>query len=490
MAEQLTLKRSLSTWQVVMIGLGYMTPMVVFDTFGIVSEATNGHVPIAYVLALVAMLFTAFSYGKMVKAYPVAGSAYSYTSKTMNSHLGFMVGWAILLDYLFLPMVNALLTQIYFSALFPDVPAWIWIVGFTLIMTAVNIFSVNITANFNTILVVCQVVVMTVFTILDIQGLMGGEGYGAVFTLGPFFKEGMDWGIVVAGATILCFSFLGFDAVTTLSEEAHQPTKTIPRAIMLVALIGGVMFIAVSYFTQAFFPDISRFNDYEAASPEIALMVGGKIFQLFFLAGTFTGTLASGITSHASVSRLLYVMGRDKVLPFSGFFSYVSPRWRTPRNSVLLVGALCFTALIFDLATVIAFINFGALIAFTFVNLSVIAHYAGKKKQHVTPLGFLNYVTPHHGAAFIAVPVVEPEASSFKLGGIWAITGCHARQGTKLFSVKPRDGFEAAWPPACSAPFEQNTLGTMKDPGRVGDDLTGGGLFDLPSFMPHCMFDA
>lgn len=441
MQSHLTLKRSLSTWQIVMIGLGYMTPMVVFDTFGLVSKTTNGHVPMAYLLALVAMLFTAASYGKMVKAYPQAGSAYTYTNKTMGSHLGFMVGWAILLDYLFIPMVNALLTQIYFSALFPDVQPWVWIVAFTCIMTTVNIFSVNIAANFNSILVVCQVVVMTVFTILDIKGLMGGEGYGSVFALGPFFKEGMDIKALVAGATILCFSFLGFDAVTTLSEEAHEPKKTIPRAIFLVALIGGVMFTIIAYVTQAYFPDISRFKDYTAASPEIALMVGGKVFQLFFLAGTFTGTLASGITSHASVSRLLYVMGRDKVIPFSSFFSYISPRWRTPLNSVLVVGALCFSALFFDLATVVAFINFGALIAFTFVNLSVIAHFAVKKKQHATPMGFLNYVvTPIIGAAFIVVLWWNLEASSFKLGAIWGVIGLIVlAKNTNLFSIKPVD---------------------------------------------------
>ena len=122
--KQVELKRSLKLWSIVFLGIGYMTPMVVFDTFGIVAEKTNGHVPTAYILALVAMLFTAMSYGKMVKVYPIAGSAYTYTQKTINSNLGFLVGWSSLLDYLFLPMINAVLTKIYLSAHFPSVPTW------------------------------------------------------------------------------------------------------------------------------------------------------------------------------------------------------------------------------------------------------------------------------------------------------------------------------------------------------------------------------
>lgn len=147
------LKRSLNLWHIVLLGVGYMTPMVVFDTFGIVSEKTGGHVPTAYIIALLAMLFTAASYGKMVKIYPQAGSSYTYTQKTISPHLGFLVGWSSLLDYLFLPMVNGILTKIYLTALFPEVYPWIWVVAFVLLMTVINLFNVNFAANFNSFLV-------------------------------------------------------------------------------------------------------------------------------------------------------------------------------------------------------------------------------------------------------------------------------------------------------------------------------------------------
>ncbi|KMY52750.1 Putrescine importer PuuP [Bacillus sp. FJAT-27231] len=423
MQETVQLKRSLSLWAIVMLGVGYMTPMVAFDTFGIVSEETGGHVPASYIIALVGMLFTAASYGKMVRVYPVAGSAYTYTQKTISKKLGFFVGWAALLDYLFLPMVNALLTKIYLSALFPEVPGWIWVVGFVVLVTIANLFSVNLAANFNNFLVLFQFLVIVVFVVLVVKGLNSGEGAGTVFSFVPFAEDGMSIGPLVAGATVLCFSFLGFDAVTTLSEETPNAVKTIPRAIFLTALVGGVLFITVSYFTQMFFPDVSRFSDPEAASPEIALYVGGKLFQAFFLAGTLTGTLASGLASHTSVSRLLYVMGRDNVIP-SKFFGYIHPKWRTPALNVVLVGCISLIAIFLDLETATSLINFGALIAFTFVNLAVISHYVIKMKRYRTIKDFINYlVFPVVGASIVMVLWVHLNIHSLILGVIWSVIG-------------------------------------------------------------------
>ncbi|HGZ2187152.1 TPA: putrescine/proton symporter PuuP, partial [Escherichia coli] len=156
------LRKSLKLWQVVMMGLAYLTPMTVFDTFGIVSGISDGHVPASYLLALAGVLFTAISYGKLVRQFPEAGSAYTYAQKSINPHVGFMVGWSSLLDYLFLPMINVLLAKIYLSALFPEVPPWVWVVTFVAILTAANLKSVNLVANFNTLFVLVQISIMVV----------------------------------------------------------------------------------------------------------------------------------------------------------------------------------------------------------------------------------------------------------------------------------------------------------------------------------------
>ncbi|WP_255298590.1 APC family permease [Brevibacillus dissolubilis] len=421
-STQPTLSRSLGLVHIIVIGLGYMAPMAVFDTFGIVSGETDGHVPAAYIVTLIAILCTALSYGHMVRIYPGAGSAYTYAQKTFHPYIGFLVGWISLLDYLFLPMINALLTAIYLSAAFPNVPEWAWIVGFVLLITFLNIFRVNVSASVNTLLVCFQIATVLIFAALAIQVIQSGAGGGDVFILQPFFADDMSLSSVLTGASILCFSFLGFDAVSTLSEETKNPKKTIPRGILLIALIGGTLFTTASYFAQVLFPDVSTFQDPEAASPEIALFIGGTVFQAVFLAAALTSTLASGIASHVSASRLLYAMGRDNFLP-QKWFGYVHQGLGTPLFNVWLIGILSLMALFLDLLTATSFINFGALTAFTFVNLSVIVHFIIKGKAR-TPKDLFRYlIIPLVGTSFIAFLWLNLEPHSLMLGLSWATVG-------------------------------------------------------------------
>ncbi|MBA7720646.1 APC family permease [Escherichia coli] len=368
------LRKSLKLWQVVMMGLAYLTPMTVFDTFGIVSGISDGHVPASYLLALAGVLFTAISYGKLVRQ-------------------------------------------------FPEVPPWVWVVTFVAILTAANLKSVNLVANFNTLFVLVQISIMVVFIFLVVQGLHKGEGVGTVWSLQPFISENAHLIPIITGATIVCFSFLGFDAVTTLSEETPDAARVIPKAIFLTAVYGGVIFIAASFFMQLFFPDISRFKDPDAALPEIALYVGGKLFQSIFLCTTFVNTLASGLASHASVSRLLYVMGRDNVFP-ERVFGYVHPKWRTPALNVIMVGIVAMSALFFDLVTATALINFGALVAFTFVNLSVFNHFWRRKGMNKSWKEHFHYLLmPLVGALTVGVLWINLEATSLTLGLVWASLG-------------------------------------------------------------------
>ncbi|ANY88911.1 MULTISPECIES: APC family permease [Pseudomonas] len=432
------LRKSLRLWHVVVIGLAYLTPMTVFDTFGIVSGITAGHVPSAYILALAGILFTALSYGTLVRRFPQSGSAYTYTQRAINKHVGFLVGWASLLDYLLLPMINALLAKLYLSAMFPEVPEWIWVVGFVALISLINMRSINLVASFNTLFVGVQIVIMTVFAYLCVRGLSQGEGMGTAWTLRPFADDQTHLNALVAGATILCFSFLGFDAVSTLSEETRHPEKVIPRAIFLVALIGGLMFILMSFFIQAFFPTMERFHDQEAALPEIALYVGGMLFQSIFIVCTVINTIASGLASQTSVSRLLYVMGRDKVIP-QGLFARLHPRYKTPVLNIAVVGLISLSAIFFDLVTATSIINFGALVAFSFVNLSVISHCylrEGLNKGLANKLKYL--VLPTIGFCIIAMLWLNLNVDSLLFGGVWAACGLlYLAWLTKAFRVAP-----------------------------------------------------
>ncbi|KAB7663826.1 APC family permease [Plesiomonas shigelloides] len=417
------LKKTLSLWQVVMMGLAYLTPMAVFDTFGIVTDITDGHVPSSYLIALIGVLFTALSYGKLVRRFPSAGSAYTYAQKAFNPYIGFMVGWSSLLDYLFMPMINALLAKIYLTALFPNVEPWIFIFGFVSLMTFMNLRGINVVANLNSMIVTLQIAIIVVFISLVAYGVYQGEGLGTVASTKPFFSENAHLLPMLTGATILCFSFLGFDGISSLSEETPNAERVVPKAIFLTALIGGVIFISVSYFLQLYFPDISRFHDPDAVLPEIALYVGGKLFQSVVLCLTTVAVLASGMASHAGVSRLLYVMGRDAVLP-EKVFGFVHSKWHTPAINVLLVGAIALSAVSFDLVTATALVNFGALVAFTFVNLAVVAQFYIREKRNKTMKETVQYlILPLLGAMTIGVLWMNLEESSLVLGLTWALVG-------------------------------------------------------------------
>jgi putrescine importer len=379
MTENPGLKRSLGLWAIVALGLGYMTPTVMFDTFGIVTDETHGAVPLAYLVALVVMLFTAISYGRLVKVFPSAGSAYTYTREAIHPVLGFLVGWTAMLDYLLLPLVNALIIRLYMTSLFPDSPGWLWVVLIVGVITALNAWSINSTSNVNFALVGFAMVMIVVFVVLALGQLADGVGQGTVLTSEPLFHHGVQAPEVLTGATVVCFSFIGFDAITMYTEEARD-RSAVPKAIVLTLLIGGAVFLLGSQVAQSVFPDTSRFSLVDDPLPEMAFLVGGKLFQILFVSAAFAATVASGLSSHASVSRLLHVMGRNRVLP-ERVFGYVHPTRRTPVYAVVFVGLVSLLAITPSLELVSSMINFGALTAFSFVNICVIALFAVRRRE-------------------------------------------------------------------------------------------------------------
>lgn len=419
------LLRTLTLAQVIMMGLAYLQPLTIFDTFAIVSKTTSGHVPTSYIIALVAVLFTAVSYGRLVKRYPSAGSAYTYTQKSINPHIGFMVGWSSLVDYLLMPMINILLAKIYIVEMFPQYEhlGWIVVVLLTLIMTFVNLASIKSVANTNSTIVIVQVAVIAVFVGLAIYGVSEASGTEALVSSRPFYSEHTAILPLLTGATILCFSFLGFDGISSLSEETPNAERVIPKAIFLTALIGGVLFIIVAYFIQLYFPETFVFKDPEASLPEIALVLGGVTFQTVVLIMAAIFVLSSGMAAHAGVSRLLYVMGRDGVFP-KRYFGSINRRTHTPVFNILLVGAFALTAIFVNLEMALSLISFGALIAFTFVNLSVISLYYIREKRNKTLKDHLNFlILPLLGVICILAMWTNLEPQAFKLGLIWALCG-------------------------------------------------------------------
>lgn len=436
MTQTIKLDRTLGLWSVVLFGLAYMTPMIVFGTFGALASASQGTTAMAYFIAALAIFLTAASYGIVAKVYPVAGSAYSYARRSLNPAAGFLVGWAVLLDYFFLPMVIWLIGAAYLMAAFPALPAWLWIVGFIVLTTAVNVIGIAFANRVNVVLMLVQLSVLLVFLALAARYVVALNGVGGLASVRPFFEPGVPFSASVAGAAIAAYSFLGFDAVSTLTEETREPTRTMPKAIMIIAVIGGLIFTGSAYMTQLAHPG-GEFAAVDSAASEIALMIGGDLFVTVFLATLVVAQFTSGLAAQASVGRLLFAMGRDGVLP-AGIFGQLHEKWRTPVLNLVFVGIVGLLALTLDVTTSTSFINFGAFLAFTAVNVSVIALYL-KGNAIVRPLGpILGLVVPAAGALCDLFLLWNLDGHAKLLGVIWLVIGVgYLAYLTRFFQMAP-----------------------------------------------------
>lgn len=362
-----SLKRALGPFSVLLFGLAFLAPLIVFGTYGVISQASQNTTALSYAIAALGVIVTALSYGRLVKVFPAAGSAYTYTRKMLNPNLGFMVGWAALLDYFFIPMLIWLLGASYLNMAFPDVPQWVWIVGFIVSSTVLNVLGIQVANRFNIMLMVVQMAIIAVFIGLCWHYIVAANGPGGLLSARPFFNSDVPFATTMAGAAIAAYSFLGFDALSTLSEETKDPSRTIPRAIMLVAVIGGMLYVGSSYFMHLTHPSLA-FANVDGAAFEIARMIGGDVFFAAMLAGIIIAHFAAGLSFQASVGRLLYALGRDNQLPRK-LFGTLHPRFRTPVFNILLSGAFGTVGFALTIATATSLVNFGAFVAFTAVNL-------------------------------------------------------------------------------------------------------------------------
>src|SRR5699024_8489856 len=235
------------------------------------------------------------------------------------------------------------------------------------LVTILNVIGIKTVTTYNGIVVVLQVIFAIAFIVMTVTSVSGNtipdptvaftgeDGPGALFT----------------GAAILCLSFLGFDAVSTLSEEAKHPKRDIPRAILLVTFLGGATFIVLSFFSYLLIPDWHSFTNIDTASAEVIAAAGGVWLSNFFAAMMIAGATGSALASQASVSRILYTMGRNGVLP-RRLFGVLNARFQTPVRATLVVSAVGLLAIVLPLDFVMTIVSFGALAAFTVVNLAVI----------------------------------------------------------------------------------------------------------------------
>lgn len=419
--EHTELKKSLNLFGVVFLGLAWMTPMIFFTVYGVAFEAAGGKLSAAYIIAFIAIFFTAYSYSRMVKAYPISGSAYTYTKKAINPQMGFLVGWSLLLDYIFSPIIACLTFGLFLNAQFPSIPVYVWIIFLNVVLAYVNVVGIKSVVRVSGFSVIFQIIFIVFFCIFVIKDIVtGGNGF-ALFSMQPFFSSDVSISTIFSGAAIICFCFLGFDAVTTMAEETINPKNTIPKAIFMIVSIAAALYITISYLTQIAYPNFS-FENSDTAAFELVQLVGGNVLSALFTTVLIVAIFTQGVSSVTSVTRFLYALGRESILP-EKVFGAIHPKYQTPVLNIMFVTCISFLAIVINLDTAITFVSFGALTAFIFVNLSVITHYYVRKRQRSLKQTFLYLIFPLIGACFITWLLTLLETKTLMIGTIWVICG-------------------------------------------------------------------
>ena len=370
-------KRVLKLRHLISYGLAYVTPTAPFPMLGIVAIATAGHLATTYVVAFVALFFTATSYAKMAYRHPIAGSAYSYSQRAIHPHVGFVIGWALFMSYLLVPLLSVLAARDLCQQIIPSVPGWVWVWGFVLFMTLINFYGIRVTATANTVMNVAMILAAILFVVLGLVALSNGVGEGVILSTKPFYEPGsFSSTMILTGASIAVFSYIGFDGVSTLAEEVENPRINIGRATIIVAVLCAVIFVVVAYISQLVWPNYGELPNDVGAVLLISERMGGGIFRLFIFAIMIVAGVSCALASQTSAARLMYGMGRDSVLPRK-FFSYVSPTHQIPTYNLLLIAVVTLVcAFTFErFQTAAEVLNYGAFLGFFAVNLSVIFEY-------------------------------------------------------------------------------------------------------------------
>ena len=447
------LRRTLTLWDLILYGVIVIQPVAPMSVFGVLSDRGHGHVVTTLLIAMVAMLFTAFSYGRMARAYPSAGSAFTYVGQEINPAVGYITGWSMVMDYMLNPMICIIWCSQQAHVFAPGVPYPVWAIFFAALFTGLNIQGIKTSARVNTLLAAGMGAVVAIFFVAAARYVSRTPHDGAAFFTRPFYDPSM-WNMkAVLGATsIAVLSYIGFDGISTLSEEAENPRRNILLATVLTCFVIGILSALEVYAAQLIWPATQAFPNSDTAFTYVA----GRAWPPLFAILGFTLLVAnfgSGMGAQIGAARLLYGMGRSKALPQS-FFGVVDPKRHVPRNNVIFVGVIALAgAFIISYGLGAEMLNFGALIAFMGVNMAAFFRYHVREKggSPIFPLAITAFVIalvllPYQSVALLAAAVLglavlavwTPPLAGFAIcfflwknlswkawivGGIWMVAG-------------------------------------------------------------------
>lgn len=383
-SEPLRLRRALGLWDLVLYGLIVVQPTAPMPVYGVISNRAHGHVTTAILLAMAGMLFTAIGYGKMARVYPSAGSAFNYVGRELHPVLGYITGWCMTMDYILNPIVCTILCSKFAMNFVPTIAYPVWAVFFVLLFTGLNLQGIQASARLNAILAAGMGVVIAIFLMEAAIYIFHLPFAGLSFFYRPIYDaHTFSMTAVLGGTSLAVLTYIGFDGVSTLSEEAHNARRDIPRATILVCLLTGALAAVEVYAAQLVWPASQAFPDPDTAFVSVAGRAGGHWLYLLINATLLVATIGSGFGSQLGAARILYGMGRSGAIP-KKFFGALDPTRLVPRNNILLVGVLALIgALTLNFERSVELLNFGALLAFIGVNMAALVHYYVRAKKKV-----------------------------------------------------------------------------------------------------------
>ena len=413
------LRRTLTLWDLILYGVIVIQPVAPMSVFGVLSERGHGYVVTAILIAMVAMLFTGISYGRMARAYPSAGSAFTYVAQEIHPGLGYVTGWSMVMDYMLNPLICTIWCAQQAHAFAPGVPTWGWKIFFAVVFTLLNIRGVKTSARVNAVMAVAMGAVVCVVIVAAARYIFGHPHNDPGFFLRPFYDpQTFSYSALFGCTSIAVLTYIGFDGISTLSEEAENPRRNILLATVLTCIVIGLLSAVEVYAAQLIWPASERFPDVDTA---YVYTVGRAWAPLFPIVGwtLLLANFGSGMGAQLGAARLLFGMGRSNALPKS-FFGVVDAKNRVPRNNVIFIGVIVLIGAFFlSYGLGAEMLNFGALIAFMGVNAAAFLRYfvrAPEKKVW-------NLIPPAVGFLICLGLWVSLSRTAMIVGSIWMITG-------------------------------------------------------------------
>lgn len=389
MAETRGLRRSLSLRDLIVYGLLFIGPLAPVGVFGVLDARTDGAVATVYLLATVAMAFTAWSYAEMSRVIPHAGSVFAYAGHGLGPSAGFLAGWLAMLDYLLIPSVAYLFSGIALHALVPSVPAWVFTALALIATTALNLAGVAVAARAGLVVLIAEVIVLVLFLILATVFLVG-NGPARPWSA-PLIGAGtFELSAIMGAVSIAVLSFLGFDAIASFAEESAGDSRQVGIAIFVCLGVAGALFVAQSYLAAV----ISATSPHDLlAHPErqatafydlARTALGGWMATLLAVTKAI-GPAFAAMTAQAASARLLLGMAREGRLPSA--LARVDASRGVPVVSLASAAALTLVVSVWaarradGLEVLVSIVDVGALAAFTLLHGSVVGFFLVRRKD-------------------------------------------------------------------------------------------------------------